>query len=290
MTPTVASITPSPNARTNHLPVHSTAGSTIVPAQPWPVVGKWFGVYLDRLFRKSFHAVHLAQGSRDVLAAIDLVPGPVVVALNHHCWWDPLVGLKLARTCTPSRSVLAPMERHMLAKFGFFKWLGVFGIDPDAPGALDDLVGYLRLQFTSLPRPTLWITPQGTFADVRAPVRVRPGVAAVAARLNITDVISVATEIVFWTDRRPELCVRCSRVPRPDDEGRSPSTAAWTRALQAAMQANQDELARLVIARDTAAFSSLSPQGPTRVSGIYDWWLRLRRRSGAIEVTDRARR
>jgi 1-acyl-sn-glycerol-3-phosphate acyltransferase len=252
------------------------------------------------MLRRSFHAVRAERGGAALLASADAHPGPLLVALSHSSWWDPILGMHLAWRFTPSRLGFAPMDAAQLRRFNFFRRLGVFGIDPDSPESGTQMVQFLEAAFARHPRPSLWITPQGRFADPRAPLVVRPGAAAVAARLSAggsganpagpgVRVLAVAVEYPFWSDRRPEVALRVAEVPAPD----RPTTPAWTRALQAAMEANARALADLVIARDPAPFEVLLGAGEgavgataspvtARVHPVYDLWLRLRGRAGAV--------
>ncbi|MCW5765972.1 MAG: lysophospholipid acyltransferase family protein [Phycisphaeraceae bacterium] len=252
----------------------------IWPAAPSDRVIGAFGWWLRRMFRRSFAGVWAACGTATELRAADKHQGPAIVLMNHASWWDPLVGLMLARELTPRRRLLAPMELDQLKKFGFFRRLGVFGLDPDRSDALDAMVSYVRSRFEVDPRTAFWITPQGQFTDPRTPIRLRPGAASLAARSS-TDVrvVCVAVEYAFWTDQKPEVFLRFAAVPAPE----SPTTAGWTRAMTHAMQANADALATLVTARDHAAFEPVLAARRGGVNPLYDAWLRLRGRSGRID-------
>ncbi|MBL8991549.1 MAG: lysophospholipid acyltransferase family protein [Phycisphaerae bacterium] len=254
----------------------------IWPAAPSDRVIGAFGWWLRRMFRKSFAGVWVARGVAPELRAVDAHHGPAIVLMNHASWWDPLVGLMLARELTPRRRLLAPMELDQLKKFGFFRRLGVFGLDPDRADALDAMVSYVRATFEADPRTAFWITPQGQFTDPRTPIRLRPGAATLAARTPTPHgvrVVCVAVEYAFWTDQKPEVFLRFAGVSAPE----TPTTAGWTRAMTHAMQANADALAALVVARDHAAFEPVLAARRGGVNPLYDAWLRLRGRSGRIE-------
>lgn len=261
--------------------------SLLWPAAPSPRVAGFFNWWTGRMFRSSFNAIRAAPGTRECLARLDALRGPAVVVMNHQSWWDPLTGLRLAALLTPARPVYGPMQLDQLRKFAILRRLGVFGLDPDRPGALDELVRYARWLFQTSPHACLWITPQGQFADPRLPVRIRPGVATVAARLGpVTDaVVSIAVEMPFWTDQRPEILVRATALPEPVEP--PASTLAWTRAITGLMQDNAAALAALGTTRDAAVFECLTPDRGGRINPLYDLWLRLRGRSGRLDARDR---
>lgn len=204
----------------------SVSSPLIIPARPDPRVAGVFAWYVARMFAKKFAAIRLANGSGAVMRSVADHPGPLVVLLNHGSWWDPLIAFHLSRVFVPGRAGRAPMEAQMLRKFGFFRKLGIFGIDPDAPGADVAFLEAMTEFFASNQKPTLWITPQGQFADVRTPVRIRPGAAALAARWERTAgakspvrVLSVALEYGFWVDQKPEIFMRFEEVTRPGGGG-----------------------------------------------------------------------
>ena len=156
----------------------------------------------------------------------------------------------------------------------------------DLRASLEAMREYLRPRMAD-GGEVLLLTPQGTLTDVRAPIRLRPGAAAMAASLPQVEVIAVAIEYAFWLDQRAEVFLRAVRVP-PAADDRAPSTADWHRAMQVSMQENAAALAAQVIARDPAAFEVLVG-GETSVHPVYDWWLRLWGRDGAIDGEGRSR-
>jgi 1-acyl-sn-glycerol-3-phosphate acyltransferase len=247
-----------------------------IPATFNPRFANLFAWYVRRLASKRFHAVRVAAGTADAFAAAGRADRPLLICLNHAGWWDPLVCL-LAASLIPGRVHAAPMEATQLEKFGFFTRLGIFGIDPDDPRSLRAMLGHVGRVFAGSPRPTLWITPQGRFTDVREPVVLRPGAAAVAAA-HVPAVVVMAVEYAFWTDGRPEVFLRFAPVPAPAE----PSTAAWHRALEGAMAVNGAALAALVIARDASAFEPLLARAGSRINPAYDLILRLRGRSAEV--------
>lgn len=266
-------------------PLTGAAPAQVIPARHDARFARVFLWYTRRLLAKKFHAVHVAKGTRDLPAAFDAHAGPVVLVLNHAAWWDPLVALVVGHTLLPRRTGIAPIDADQLARFKFFRKLGLFGIDPDHPGAMPALLDYTLAWCKAQPRPTVAITPQGRFADVREPVRIRPGAAALAARLGPAARVLVLTiEYAFWQSQRPEIFLRFAEAAPPASSPPStpPSTASWHRAIEATMQRSADELARLVIARDPTPFVPLLEQGGSSINPAYDLYLRLRGRSGEI--------
>lgn len=272
----------------------------LIPAEHSVFLSGWFGWWIRRMFRRSFNAVRFEGESADVLRRLGERRGPALVAMNHQSWWDPLIGLLVGGLLTPARPVMGPMQADQLKKFAIFRKVGVFGIEPDDPASLGEMVKYVRWSFAQDPARVLWITPQGEFVDPRAEVRVRPGASAVAARLSdepaACDVVVLAIEMVFWIDQRPEVLLRAADV-RCHGDDRS-STIAWTRALNAAMRDNASALANASITRDPARFRVVySAEGVPRdgddvggrINPLVDLWLRLRGQSARLDARRRSR-
>ncbi len=248
----------------------------LIPATPSPRFTRFFAGYCRRMLARSFSNVRVTVGTPAVLRSLDGHDGPAIAAINHESWWDPLVGLVLADGYAPSRVLESPIEADQLRKFRFMRKIGLFGIDPADRGSYRVFVEHACSLFEREPRTLLGLTPQGAFTDVREPVRLRPGVAAVAARLSLAGrqvrVASIACEYVFWTDKKADLLIHASVVGEPH----RPTTAGWTRAITEAMERDRLELAELSIARDSRSFEPLLGSGGANIHPVYDLWLRLR--------------
>lgn len=258
----------------------------LIPAKRSPWVSRGFLWWVRKMFRKQFFAIRSAADTQGVLESLESHRGPAIVVMNHSSWWDPLIGLTLMQLLAPSRLVLGPMEAAQLKKFQVFRKLGVFGIDPDSPESLDPMVRYVRGEFEREPRTVFVVTPQGAFADVRSPIRLRPGTATLAARLSETHpdlpVVCIAVEMGFWIDQRPEIFVRFERC-----RSEHTSTTGWLRAMTRTMEDNAAALAAAVTARDPAAFEILLGGEAAKINPLYDLWQRVRGKSTRIEATAR---
>jgi 1-acyl-sn-glycerol-3-phosphate acyltransferase len=243
------------------------------PARRSPAFARFFAAYSERLLRRRFASVRLMREGEELLARADRHAGPVLLAMNHASWWDPLVGLVLVSRHLPSRIGTAPMDLEQFQRFRFMKRLGMFGLDPKHPNALALLAEHVAEFFRREPRPLVCITPQGAFSDVRGPMRLRPGAASIAAAHPDALVLVLCVEYTFWEQPRPEILLRVSECPRPARE----SIAAWHRQLTDAMQSCADALAERVVARDGAAFEHVANAGGAQIHPVYDLLLRWRR-------------
>ncbi len=262
---------------------HDPDESLLLPATPKAWFLRWFEKYSRKKLRKSFFAVRGTPGLAQALRDFGAHAGPVLVVATHSSWWDPIVGLALLGMYMPERTVRAPMDIDQLRRFGFFRGVGIFGVDPDNPNSLAAMSDYALEYFRTDPRPTLWVTPQGRFADPRTTVRVRPGAAALAARAGDgLRVLAIAMEYAFWADQKPELFLNAAPV-EPDRA----STTGWQRAIVSTMQLCSDELAARVIARDPTGFVNLLGGEDAKTNPMWDLLLRVRGQTGGIDPTRR---
>lgn len=240
---------------------------------PSPRLVSLFGRYSERYMARHFHAVRLARAGRPGGEA--LRGRPLVVCLNHPAWWDPLAGLVLARRIFPGLRHFAPIDAAGLAKYRFFARLGFFGIEP---GTARGARRFLEVSQALLAQPdtVLWVTAGGRFADPRErPVRLRPGLGALLARVDRATVLPLALEYPFWEERCPEALARFGDAVHV--RGGARTAAGWTAFLEERLAATQDALASDALARDAGRFETLLG-GRAGVGGVYDLWRRARAR------------
>jgi len=232
-----------------------------------PVRVRFLAGVMARQMRGSFRAVRLARPGLP-----DLPAGrPVVVYFNHPSWWDPVFAMVLAPTLFPDREGYGPIEAAMLERYGVFRRIGLFGVEP---GTRAGAAGFLATAEAILADPSrmLWVTAQGRFADPRErPLALLPGVAHLMARNPGAVALPLALEYPFWSERRPEALAAFG-APLLGGEG---GAQAWAGRLEAALEATCDRLAGLAAARDPAGFEPLLA-GRAGVGGIYGAWQRVK--------------
>jgi 1-acyl-sn-glycerol-3-phosphate acyltransferase len=244
------------------------------PAKPdLPKRVQWFAEgfrrhYALRFVRKHFHAVRISLSG----SPIPSPEIPVLVVLNHPAWWDPLIGTVFSLEFG-DREHFAAIDADMARKYGFFKYLGFFGVDTETlSGARAFLkTGSLIL---SAPKRVLWVTAQGRFADVRTrPLDLRSGVGHLAARMTQGVILPVALEYAFWTERTPEALIR---VGEPLKVAQLPHASGkeWTQKIEKSLSTTLDQLNREVESRDPNRFRIILG-GRTGTGGAYDWWQRV---------------
>ncbi len=231
-----------------------------------PAMCGFFAGVMRRQMRRGFRAVRLARPGLPALPE----GAPLIVYANHPSWWDPAFLMVLAVSLFPNRESYGPMEAAALERYGFMKRIGLFGV---APGTLAGAARFLRVGERVLADPgrMIWMTAQGEFADARArPVRLRPGLAHLLARVPGAVAVPLALEYPFWTEKRPEALAAFGRPIAADGDA-----AALQDRVTQALEAAQDALAALALARDAAAFRPIL-DGRSGVGGIYGGWSRMK--------------
>lgn len=226
-----------------------------------------FTHYLRWYFARNFHAVRVSRGGLP-----DIATGrPLIVYANHPSWWDPALFFVLNRALLPERRSFGPMDAEALGRYGLFRRLGVFGIEPGPRGA----ARFLRVseQILSDPANALWITAEGVFTDARQrPIVLRPGLAHLARRTPGAVILPLAVEYPFWYERKPEALARFGPSVPGDP---ACSVEAWNVLLSAELARTMDALAGESATRDPSMFLTLH-RGIAGVGGVYDGWRRAR--------------
>ncbi|BAM02932.1 lysophospholipid acyltransferase family protein [Phycisphaera mikurensis] len=248
----------------------------------WEPAVRGFTWYARRYVAKHFHAVRLLRASRPALSGLPR-EAPVLVVMNHAAWWDPMTCVVL-RSITPMREGVsyAPIHAEMLERYGVFKRLGFFGVDP---GSAAGGRAFLRAGVAALKTPgaSLWVTGQGAFTDPRVrPVRLRPGLAHLCVRLardpraGRVVVLPLAVEYPFWHDKTPELLIAAGTpTPLPELAGEAGGVDAAQRALEGGLEDAMDRLAVAAERQDPARFDTVLG-GTAGPGGIYGLWGRAK--------------
>ena len=234
----------------------------------------WFMWYVQRYFRRSFHAVRLLKGIAAVADRPEIAGEPVIFYSNHPSWWDPLTFLFVGQSLFPDRMVYGPIDAAALGKYRFLERIGCIGIDPHAwRGA----ARFLRMLRAAGKRTDViyWITAQGEFTDPRErPVHLRPGVGHGVAAATEGVIVPLAVEYPFWNERLPEVVVAFGPALRIADAAER-SADEWNMLLARELEAVQDRLAAGAQSRDPARFTTLLT-GRVGVGFFYDAFRRLK--------------
>lgn len=260
-----------------------TPGPTHRPRVSAPLL-RAFGLYTRWYLRRHFHGIRISTSGwlPDNENSI-----PKVIFLNHASWWDPLVCLHLQRQLFARHTGYAPIEAKAVEKYAFFKRLGFFGIETDAPRGA---ARFFRVAHQILAEPwsILWITPQARFCDVRErPLQFKHGLGHLASRLGQTSTllqarspriqfVPLAIEYTFWQERLPEILLHFGQ---PLEAHTTSSVAPleaedWTRRLEQRLESAMQALAVESLRRNPDSFLPLL-EGRAGVGAVYDAWRRF---------------
>ena len=231
-----------------------------------------FTFYLRFRLARAFHAVR-QSGTLTALPR----DRPVIIYGNHPSWWDPALYMVLAGGLFHGRPGFGPMDQDSLVRYGFFKRLGVFGIDRNSVAGARRFLEVARnvLEGCRGPggRAMIWVTAEGDFADPRKrPLALRSGIAHLARTVPEALLLPLAVEYVFWNESRPELLLRFG-PPLEADPALRP--ADWTQRLQDALAREMDTLAADSMSREAARFRSIL-RGSAGSGLVYDLYRRGR--------------
>ncbi len=267
---------------------------------------QWF---VARYLTKSFHAVAVNRGHLLEATAVGgeaIAPDDsLVIFANHASWWDPLTAIFVCQRLFAGFAMYAPIDAEALRKYPMFGRMGFFGVERNSRrGAMEFL--HISEEILCRAGASLWLTPEGRFADVRdSSVPLMPGLAHLARKISAIRAnpaqgpgrpaerahprqvwfIPAAVEYTFWEERQAELLVWFGR-PLAVSSMRGASKSHWDRELSERLRAAQHELSKAAIARDATRFEILLG-GRSGSFFIYDWWRqslgRLRGRRVRVE-------
>lgn len=234
-----------------------------------------FRVFNRRFLRKHFHTFAVSD---EALQSVEIHPDDcLVLYANHASWWDPLVAMFLSENIFPGYRMYAPIDAEAFEKYQMFGKMGFFPIKQNSrQGAAD----FLRISRAILSEPaaSVWITPEGRFADVRdREAELMPGMAHLASKLSSDATsrrvwfIAAAVEYVFWEERLPEVLVRFQKPVSIDEGPEDGDKAQWSELLTARLRDAQTDLATDSISRNSDGYRSLL-SSKSGTFFIYDWW------------------
>lgn len=157
--------------------------------------------------RRAFHriALHCAEPWSERGPAGDLA---TIVYANHPSWWDGYMAFFLSDELWRCESYLM-MEEPQLARYGFFRYCGVFSVDRHDPREGMRSVRYAAELLRMRPGRVLWIFPQGEITpNDRRPFETFAGVAHIVKRAAPVRCIPMALRFEFLDQQRPEALVR----------------------------------------------------------------------------------
>jgi 1-acyl-sn-glycerol-3-phosphate acyltransferase len=247
------------------VPATPRALAGAAPRRPSRAVLRFFDLYLSMYVPMHFRALRLASPERFPRDA-----RPLIICISHPSWWDPLTSILLSRYLLRDADHYAPIDAASLPRYQILSKLGLFPVEQGTPrGAAQ----FLRAAQHILrdPNSLLWLTPQGSFTDVRTrPVVFKSGLGSLLKRLDHVTVMPLAYEYTFWDERKPEILAQCGE-PLTFSRGRLVDASDISQdpgaVIAAALARTSDELAALAATRSPAHFHTVMA-GDTHVTGL----------------------
>lgn len=198
---------------------------------------------IDRAIRHHFHTVWLRVDP--ATWALRRTPParrpPMILACTHPSWWDGYMTWPLSRVLGHRDGYLM-MDAASLRHYRFFTWIGVFGIDRQNPRAALESIEYCAELLRAQPNRLLVIFPQGTITPPdRRPLGLYGGIAHIARRLPVCDIVPVAWRLVYRYEQRAEMFIRVG-APLYLESTRRLSHREITRWVDDALTAQDDRL------------------------------------------------
>lgn len=236
-----------------------------VPQVPGWFQGGFHG-FLRPFIKRHFHAVAIERQSR-IENDLD-ASQPLIVYGNHPSWWDPLIAHFLNHTLFSTRQFYAPIDEEALEHYRVLGKLGFYGVrlntTSGAAAFLKQSRAILECGGTSI-----WITPEGQFADVRDhSAQLMPGLAHLCTRIKRGWALPLALEYVFWDERLPVVLAKMGDPVLIADH-RHLSKAELSEILTSRLRSTQVELSQLASARSSAPFDNLL-RGTPGAGLLYD--------------------
>jgi 1-acyl-sn-glycerol-3-phosphate acyltransferase len=228
-------------------------------SRAWLVDG--FCRYTHRMVSRRFTAFGV-QFAEPISSCVPRDQALVVYA-NHASWWDPITAMLLRKSYFSDRILYAPIDAEALKAYRIFSKMGFFGIHLDRLSGASDFLKSSRAILAN-PRSSLWVTPEGRFADCRDHSQpLMPGLAHLAASVPSVSFLPLAIEYPFWEEPRPMVAVRFGTRQAFDG---NVSKRECSELLEKALRQTQHDLAASVVLRQADAFEYLIAPRAARTS------------------------
>jgi len=218
------------------------------------ILGEWLvtRVLLVPALKRAFGGVYAYVDPISVKLRTDKSL-PVIFCLTHSGWWDGHVAYLLNKQVFKRDSYLM-MEDHQLARYFFFTWAGVFGVNRDDPRKAFASIEYITHILEQEPGAVLWMFPQGRMVHPEMrPLGIYGGAANIARRLEKCLLVPVAIRYEFIMDQAPDVYVRVGRPLLISAENML-SAKDLTVRLDEAMTRTADELRSDIASHNLKAY------------------------------------
>lgn len=232
----------------------------MIPARKHPLLDRLLHIYVTRLARGTFHAIHVSGWNH--LRQLPTTQSTLAVA-NHTNWWDGFLIFLLTRS-TPNHACYCMMEEKQLQHYGFLTWIGAFSINLEGIGKALPSLRY-TLGLLKRPGSLVWMFPQGTLTRPGDPIIIRPGALFLLQKSPDSLCLPVAFHYGFGREQKPEAYIH---ILPP-----LPATSITPDLLKAKLEEAHQTLHQRILADQSDSFEFLlSPK-----LSINKRWEKIRR-------------
>jgi chlorobactene lauroyltransferase len=181
---------------------------------------------------------------------------PVIFCMTHSGWFDGHIAAVLNKRVFRHDAYLM-MEEPNLARYFFFTWAGVFGIDRDHPRNALASILYISDILNGGSNKALWMFPQGIMRHPDArPIEVFGGAANIARRVSMCYIVPVAIRYDFTVDQAPGAFVRIG-LPIIFNANTARDSREMTQMLGEALEVEADRLHSDITEYNTHAYKRI---------------------------------
>lgn len=164
-----------------------------------------YGFYLKYILRKNFSRFLILNEFPETSDSKGLIITP-----NHFSWWDGFLINYVMSEFTKRKPYLM-MLQEQLVKYPFFKYLGVFSVNPASPSSVKESLSFAE-KISSDPANYLVLYPQGEIQpNDYDEVSIKNGLKFLSGNIS-ANVMIVSFRISYGNRKKPDIICRFGDV------------------------------------------------------------------------------
>ncbi len=175
-----------------------------------------FSLYNRNLVHRRFNSLNISNfnelSNRNKLL-------PLIIYLNHSCWWDGLVAFEISRRARLESYIM--MEERQLKTLFLFRRLGAFSVSKENPRLAMESINYAAKVLREDYKRVLWIFPQGEILpNDKRPLCFYNGLSKIIKKFDgEIQLLPIAIRYEFLGHYKPEIFIKIDQVEliTPDD-------------------------------------------------------------------------
>ena len=165
-----------------------------------------FERYLNRLFRKHFHSIHLLGELPDIQPDL-----PLLLLPNHSTWWDGFLVFLLNKKYLHRKLYLMMLEEQ-LCHFSFFRKVGAYSINPGSLNGIKESLKY-TIEILKQQRSNdilICIFPQGVLSPWhKRPLDYKRGIGTIINTYkDKVNILPLGIKTIFLKEQHPQIFLK----------------------------------------------------------------------------------